>query len=477
MKGIVEQAVDQAVAQVVSPGDAFSMGQLSPSVQDWVQQVGRGDTLAPTASALGGSTASRPQTPDIRIEEEGESVTVVSPAGRSHRRRYGGIPVGVDTEELARMQEDTGMLWNPAVARFGGQFTPERLEDPMEEAATPITAPVPLEAQVVVLETAVVPQIEEEDSSAKESAFGSPVPAKRRRRMTSSERDQTSQRTVTAETVGETPRAIRSTGHGKDIQNLTAAAEALGADPASLKTPATYKTSLYAKTQRDRRQEEREYRAELRESRPIVYGGKGRGKSGRKGTPKKGTAGAATVTLVAARNRDSWKDPEVERAKRGEAPPDTITTTTEESDQAVPSSQRKKRAKMIHTAQQVPANPAVASAMRAGRQANEAKAKVKKRAKPGVRALQEIRKYQKLFQLLIPKLPFLRVVREVTMDVTGKDDFRWQSEAVMALQESSEAFLVGYMGDANSCAIHAKRVTIMPKDFHLVKKLREMQYG
>ena len=476
MRGLVDQVVDQAVAQAGAPGDTFSMGQLSPSVQEWVQQAGREETPAPTAPAPSGSSASRPQTPDIRIEEEGESITVVSPAGRSHRRRYGGIPVGMDTEELARMQEDTGMLWNPAVARFGGQFTPERLEDPMEEAATPMAAPVPLEAQVVVLETAVVPQIEEEDSSAKESAFGSPVPVKRRRRMTSSERDQTSHRTITAETVEETPRVTRSTSRGKDIQNLTTTAAALGADPASLKTPATYKTSLYAKTQRDKRQEEREYRAELRESRPIVYGGKGRGKGGRKGTPKKSAAGAATVTLVAARNRDSWKDPEVERAKRGEAPPDTITTATEESDQAVPSSQRKKRARMIHTAQKLPANPAVASAMRAGRQANATKAKVKKRAKPGVRALQEIRKYQKLYQLLIPKLPFLRVVREVTMDVTGKDDFRWQSEAVMALQESSEAFLVGYMGDANSCAIHAKRVTIMPKDFHLVKKLRERQY-
>ena len=56
------------------------------------------------------------------------------------------------------------------------------------------------------------------------------------------------------------------------------------------------------------------------------------------------------------------------------------------------------------------------------------------------------------------------------------DDYRWQAEAIMALQESSEFYIIGRMLDANLCAIHAKRVTIMPKDFHLTAKIREGSY-
>ena len=77
-------------------------------------------------------------------------------------------------------------------------------------------------------------------------------------------------------------------------------------------------------------------------------------------------------------------------------------------------------------------------------------------------ALREIRRYQKSTELLIRKLPFQRLVREIAQDF--KTDLRFQSSAVMALQEASEAYLVGLFEDTNLCAIHAKRVTIMPKD-------------
>ena len=92
------------------------------------------------------------------------------------------------------------------------------------------------------------------------------------------------------------------------------------------------------------------------------------------------------------------------------------------------------------------------------------------RFRPGTVALREIRKYQKSTELLIRKLPFQRLVRELAQDF--RNDLRFQSSAVLALQEASEAYLVGLFEDTNLCAIHAKRVTIMPKDILLARKIR-----
>jgi len=94
----------------------------------------------------------------------------------------------------------------------------------------------------------------------------------------------------------------------------------------------------------------------------------------------------------------------------------------------------------------------------------------KRRFRPGTVALQEIRKYQKSTELLIRKQPFQRLVREVAQDM--KTDLRFQSHAIMALQEASEAYLVSLFEDTNLCAIHAKRVTIMPKDIQLARRIR-----
>ncbi|CAO2599253.1 Histone H3 [Lemmus lemmus] len=100
-------------------------------------------------------------------------------------------------------------------------------------------------------------------------------------------------------------------------------------------------------------------------------------------------------------------------------------------------------------------------ATKAARKSAPATGGVKKphRYRPGTVALREIRRYQKSTELLIRKLPFQRLVREI-------------SSAVMALQEASEAYLVGLFEDTNLCAIHAKRVTIMPKDIQLARRIR-----
>ena len=72
--------------------------------------------------------------------------------------------------------------------------------------------------------------------------------------------------------------------------------------------------------------------------------------------------------------------------------------------------------------------------------------------------------------LLIRKLPFQRLVREIGQDF--KTDLRFQSRAMLALQDAAEAYLVGIFEDTNLCAIHAKRVTIMPKDIQLARRIR-----
>lgn len=92
------------------------------------------------------------------------------------------------------------------------------------------------------------------------------------------------------------------------------------------------------------------------------------------------------------------------------------------------------------------------------------------RYRPGTVALREIRRYQKSTELLIRKLPFQRLVREVAQEM--KTDLRFQAAAIMALQEACEAYLVGLMEDTNLCCIHARRVTIMPKDMQLARRIR-----
>ena len=95
----------------------------------------------------------------------------------------------------------------------------------------------------------------------------------------------------------------------------------------------------------------------------------------------------------------------------------------------------------------------------------------KRRYRPGTVALKEIRKYQRSTELLIRKLPFARLVREIGNELT-REPFRWTAEALWALQEAAEDVMVGLFEDCNLCAIHAKRVTIMPKDMQLARRIR-----
>jgi histone H3 len=92
------------------------------------------------------------------------------------------------------------------------------------------------------------------------------------------------------------------------------------------------------------------------------------------------------------------------------------------------------------------------------------------RFRPGTVALREIRKYQKSTETLIRRLPFQRLVREISQDF--KADLRYQSHALAALQEAAEVYLTKLFEDTNLCAIHAKRVTIMPKDMQLARRIR-----
>ena len=96
--------------------------------------------------------------------------------------------------------------------------------------------------------------------------------------------------------------------------------------------------------------------------------------------------------------------------------------------------------------------------------------KTTKRYRPGCLALQEIRHYQKCTNLLIRKLPFQRLIRELMQKF--KVDVRFRSSTLMALQEAAEAYLVRLFEDMNLCAIHVKWVTIMPKDIQLARRIR-----
>jgi histone H3 len=117
-------------------------------------------------------------------------------------------------------------------------------------------------------------------------------------------------------------------------------------------------------------------------------------------------------------------------------------------------------------------------ATKAARKSAPAAGGVKKphRYRPGTVALREIRRYQRSHDLLIRKLPFQRIVREIAQDFRDEANralnFRWQGSAVLALQEAVEDYHVHLFEDTNLCAIHGKRVTIMPKDIQLSRRIR-----
>ena len=111
-------------------------------------------------------------------------------------------------------------------------------------------------------------------------------------------------------------------------------------------------------------------------------------------------------------------------------------------------------------------------ATKAARKSAPATGGVKKphRYRPGTVALREIRRYQKSTDLLVPRAPFQRLVRNICADLDH--ELRFQSQALLALQEATEAYVVGVFEDTNLCAIHAKRMTIQKKDMDLARRIR-----
>ena len=98
--------------------------------------------------------------------------------------------------------------------------------------------------------------------------------------------------------------------------------------------------------------------------------------------------------------------------------------------------------------------------------------RIKRRYRPGTRALMEIRRYQKSGDALLLRAPFQRLVRETIERVMPEKQLRLQSTALEALREASEAYLVGLFADTNLCALHAGRVTIEAKDMKLARRIR-----
>lgn len=92
------------------------------------------------------------------------------------------------------------------------------------------------------------------------------------------------------------------------------------------------------------------------------------------------------------------------------------------------------------------------------------------RFRPGTRAIMEIRKYQRTTSLLIRRAPFCRLVKEITR--IFHYSLRWRADAVQAIQVAAEDFLIKLLEDSNLCAIHGRRVTVMPRDIHLARRIR-----
>ena len=131
--------------------------------------------------------------------------------------------------------------------------------------------------------------------------------------------------------------------------------------------------------------------------------------------------------------------------------------------------------KVPHSAK-VPKNPKPklkkSGSKKANRSAGSGSSGVKKPFKflPGTVALRDIRRYQKGTEFLLRKLPFQRLVREIAL--AGKEGLRFQASAVLAMQEATEAHMVNLFADTCLCAIHGGRVTIMPRDIQLARRLR-----
>jgi len=90
--------------------------------------------------------------------------------------------------------------------------------------------------------------------------------------------------------------------------------------------------------------------------------------------------------------------------------------------------------------------------------------------------LREIRKYQKTVERLVPRLAMARLVKEIG-DEVAPERMRWEENALLAVHEAAEAYLIGLFEDANLLAIHGKRVTITGRDMQLALRIRREKGG
>ncbi|KAH7421525.1 hypothetical protein KP509_13G062100 [Ceratopteris richardii] len=102
----------------------------------------------------------------------------------------------------------------------------------------------------------------------------------------------------------------------------------------------------------------------------------------------------------------------------------------------------------------------------------------KKRVCYHVKSLREIRRAQKYVRLLISRLPFMRVIKKILvnlysmMKTTSFINVEWQTQALLCLQEAAEDFAIDFMNDAYFYVAHCHRVTLMAKDYVIVSRLR-----
>ena len=102
--------------------------------------------------------------------------------------------------------------------------------------------------------------------------------------------------------------------------------------------------------------------------------------------------------------------------------------------------------------------------------AQQSEEKVKRRLRPGVKALREIRQYQRSTDVLLPRAPLQRVIKEITAKYFP--EARYSYGAIDAIQQCVESYMIGLFEDTQLCAIHAKRATVMTKDMRLARRIR-----
>jgi histone H3/H4 len=122
------------------------------------------------------------------------------------------------------------------------------------------------------------------------------------------------------------------------------------------------------------------------------------------------------------------------------------------------------------TGGKAPRKQLVSKAARKTAGASEGAAK-KHRYKPGTVALREIRRYQKSTDTLIRRLPFQRLCRQICRELTSGHEIRFQSAALRAIQEATEAYILTIFENARLSSIYAKRSTILPRDLLLVQRI------